>query len=550
MDLEKVTAKIRPRRGWEAIDLGITFVQQHAKILYQLWFLVSFPIFLVVILSLYSSPVWAAFILWWLIPIMERPLLHFLSRELFGESLSVKQCAKAFFSVAKIQWLASLTWRRLSFTRSLDLPLIQLEGLKSVKRASRLKTLHSGDSGSAVWLTIIFFIIEIIFFISFLTLLYMLIPEAYLEDLDIVSWVSGESETNSISHFSIILGYLCVSLVAPLYVACGFSLYLNQRTHLEAWDIELSFKRLAARLSERSENIKLRLASFLVAGFLCLSGAFVNTQDLQAAEPLVEDVTREETKSEEAKPDKINPTEPVLDLSHENIKEIITDIKAGNDFHQKKTIETNEYRSNFDTSQLDDEPTDISSGWLIFAKLFALVVEFALWIFVAVLVIFLVLKYKHLLGNTISNKKVKQARPKKLFGLDLDTESLPEKPWLVAKQLVEAEQYRQALSLLYRASLIWYIDNSEVVIKEGFTELECVAQIVKHVESRSQQYIRVLTQEWRALAYAHIPSEKNRLIELCENWPLIMKVKAAEKSIDQRDLKNNQSSNMRRDNES
>ncbi len=36
----------------------------------------------------------------------------------------------------------------------------------------------------------------------------------------------------------------------PVYVACGFSLYLNRRTVLEAWDLELVFRRLRQRLSD------------------------------------------------------------------------------------------------------------------------------------------------------------------------------------------------------------------------------------------------------------------------------------------------------------
>ena len=35
-----------------------------------------------------------------------------------------------------------------------------------------------------------------------------------------------------------------MSAIEPLYVACGFALYLNRRTQLEAWDIDLAFRRL------------------------------------------------------------------------------------------------------------------------------------------------------------------------------------------------------------------------------------------------------------------------------------------------------------------
>ena len=42
------------------------------------------------------------------------------------------------------------------------------------------------------------------------------------------------------------------AIVEPLYVAGGFSLYLNRRTVLEGWDIEIAFRRMARRLFEQS----------------------------------------------------------------------------------------------------------------------------------------------------------------------------------------------------------------------------------------------------------------------------------------------------------
>ena len=35
-----------------------------------------------------------------------------------------------------------------------------------------------------------------------------------------------------------------------LFVASGFMLYLNRRTQLEGWDVELEFKKLAQRIDE------------------------------------------------------------------------------------------------------------------------------------------------------------------------------------------------------------------------------------------------------------------------------------------------------------
>jgi len=44
------------------------------------------------------------------------------------------------------------------------------------------------------------------------------------------------------------LAYALVLLFwQPIYAACGFTLYLNRRTHLEGWDIELKFRALRER---------------------------------------------------------------------------------------------------------------------------------------------------------------------------------------------------------------------------------------------------------------------------------------------------------------
>jgi uncharacterized membrane protein len=52
-----------------------------------------------------------------------------------------------------------------------------------------------------------------------------------------------------VNILSLLFMFLIISIIEPLYVAAGFALYLNRRTHLEGWDIELIFRRIAAHLS-------------------------------------------------------------------------------------------------------------------------------------------------------------------------------------------------------------------------------------------------------------------------------------------------------------
>ena len=54
-----------------------------------------------------------------------------------------------------------------------------------------------------------------------------------------------------------------VTLIEPFYVGAGFALYLNCRTRIEGWDVELAFKRLARRLT-KTALLWLALGSFVM----------------------------------------------------------------------------------------------------------------------------------------------------------------------------------------------------------------------------------------------------------------------------------------------
>ena len=47
-----------------------------------------------------------------------------------------------------------------------------------------------------------------------------------------------------------VLGAVAACIVEPFYVACGFTLYLQRRTILEGWDIELRFRQLTERVEK------------------------------------------------------------------------------------------------------------------------------------------------------------------------------------------------------------------------------------------------------------------------------------------------------------
>lgn len=126
---------------------------RHAGLLMLSWAAVTLPLFALLSALLWRYPL-AVLLFWWLKPAWERLPLHILSRSLFGEVPTLLEALRALPRLLKPQLLASLTWRRLSPTRSFDLPVLQLEGLGGEARSKRLTVLGQRHAGSAAWLTI------------------------------------------------------------------------------------------------------------------------------------------------------------------------------------------------------------------------------------------------------------------------------------------------------------------------------------------------------------------------------------------------------------
>ena len=123
------------------------------------WVVVSLPVFLLMSLI---DPLWdyASLIIWWLKPLFERTQLYILSYGIFGNEMTWKAAIKALPNYAFRQLFSSLTWRRISFTRSLDLSLIQLERLSAQQGKKRLAVLHQQTANTATWLTVILVHVE------------------------------------------------------------------------------------------------------------------------------------------------------------------------------------------------------------------------------------------------------------------------------------------------------------------------------------------------------------------------------------------------------
>ena len=250
MRLSEASVVIRPRTSWEAMDLGVRMAQEYRLLLMSSWAMVTLPIFILLTVLLWRYPSMAMFVFWWLKPAFDRLPLYILSKALFGETPCLRQAVRQWPRLLKGQLLASLTWRRLSLSRSFVMPVSQLEGLDGNARQIRLGVLLQRNAGAARWLTTIGVHMEIGLWFGCMALFYLFIPQQLELDWD---WqrlaLASGSEGLWLEHLSNAFYALILVFWEPIYVACGFSLYLNRRTVLEAWDLELVFRRLRQRLS-------------------------------------------------------------------------------------------------------------------------------------------------------------------------------------------------------------------------------------------------------------------------------------------------------------
>jgi len=249
---DALAVEIRTRAHWEALDLGLALVQTYWRNLYAAWFVALLPVVLLALALTYllSDYGYGVLLLWWMKPFYDRALLHVLSRAVFGETVDWRGVLRALPGLLQHSGLfRALTIGRFTPRRSFRLPIWQLEGISGQTRYRRLHALKGHGAFSLLFACATFEMILLFGMLGFLVM--MLPPELIPSQLDTLFSFYIDNKAQLPFWFEITCGltYLFViSVVEPFYVAAGFTLYLNRRTELEGWDIELGFRTLAARL--------------------------------------------------------------------------------------------------------------------------------------------------------------------------------------------------------------------------------------------------------------------------------------------------------------
>ena len=504
MNLNEIQANIRLRNPWEAIDLGFSMVQKWWKSIYIplaiLTAIIGLPLFLIIP----RGDLWiAGVIFWWMKPLYDRLVLHIISHKLFNEELSSWQALKALPSLIwNTGFFQTMTFRRFSLSRGFNLPIWQLEQLRGEPRASRQRVLHIASHSQAIWLTIGLWLIELILGLSLFVLLFLFLPESLQRDF----FDNLFSEKVDYALWLDILNYcfyvLVVTAVHPFYIAGNFALYINRRTQLEAWDIELDFRKLANRLKQAAQHVIPALFVLFFTASLFVSSTPSFAEDINSIE----------------KGEYLNNSR----LDSIKSKEIIGEVMLTENLDNKKIshrwIKKDKEKKKRDID-LDFweklgqflEPT---------AKVFGFIIEFGLWLLIAIgvaLLIYFRERWMYLFQDERKSKDEYQS-PDIMFGMDVRPESLPENIVDEARKLWQSEQHREALSLLYRGALIRLINQEKVKLQNSHTEGDVLKHASLKLSESKQSYLKSLTTQWQLIAYAHRSPNESNMQTLFDLW--------------------------------
>ncbi len=551
MQLDKIAIKLRPRGGLEAVDLGFSLAIHWWRSVFLAWWLPVLPLAIALHLGFSHNPWIAVLILWWLKPLFDRFVLYSISRRVFGLPTGAADLLGAWRQIISPGLLYALTLARLDPARSYNLPVSVLERQSGTAARRRRGLLGRRFYGTAAGLTLVCFSLQ-------------LIVQAGLEvSVGLFFQPGGDplNETDQSLPIQFVTGQwwewsdsvyflIAVGIIEPLYVAAGFSLYLNRRVVLEGWDVELALKRLVTRTAPTLAVAAMIGASLLLPvqhasaheyGECLPSGELYFGQphgdDEESVAKADDEIDALEAYPEEtedprlADPDddwdpRDDWTEDALAAAAQRcaalakppqdtaarlaIDEVFSDPLFGEEVTEQRWVLRNE-----DDEEDEDDSDPPLKG---LGELIASIWQVIAWVILAALMLMLV-RY---IARTWSPASGQQAElglaPTELFGLKMDPDSLPPDVSATAAQWIEQGQLREALALLYRGCLSELVHSQGLRLNRGATEGDVLTRTEGQITPQAHAYVRELVGLWVELAYAEHQPAVDQLRALCAGY--------------------------------
>ncbi len=502
MDLERVAAVIRPRRPWEAVDLGFTLVQAWRRQIWGPWLVVALPLWLAVLLATRRSPYLGYALLWWTKPLLDVIPLHVVSRALFGETPTLRATLRHALRSWRRMAPAYLGLERLDPARSFHLPVRLLEELSWGERWRRQGVLNRDGHRQAILLTLACLGAQVFLLFAFFAFVFLMVPEGLAPDWSLLFDRYVEDGEAPLAYHLLwgMAAFAALTVVEPFYVAAGFTLYLNRRTELEGWDVEIAFRRLARRLTQEAgarpgkpgAAAQRGVAAALLLGALVLGALPASAVPPTAAGPTAAPAPATETGSPQ---------------------QVAERVLAGPDFGRERTTHDWKWRFGGD-GQGRRASGRFSLSWV------GPFLEAGLWLLlgagVAALLVFAVRR-----RGFLARGSAPPVAPLPLpiaAGTGPNAEPLPADVAAEALRRFEAGRSVEALSLLYRGALRALAARRGIEVDPSWTEGECLRRLVQQVSPPTASELERLTRAWQGAAYARRPVPGEEMRSLCAEF--------------------------------
>lgn len=414
-------------------------------------------------------------------------MLIWASRALFGDPAPLRTLPRLLRAGVGRHALPYLLWARLSPRRSFLMPVRLLEGLGGQPYRQRRAVLNDGR-GTPLWLTLVCYHFEVILWGSALLGIFLLVPD----EMPRPDLLAALTETDSWPYWASAVAYMLVfSLMAPFYVCSGFALYLSRRTELEAWDLELSFRKARDHMRPAPDAPGRRRLSRGAAATLLAAGLLWPWPT----------------------PVGVALAEPPLDPSR--AQTLIEEILEDDDFGSTREVGI--------WVPIDRDPAAVPDAlslpeWLgQLAVALAHILKWGLFGLAAIALALLtgrILRDWQPTGWRRGRRAETHAEPARV---PLRSDDLPSDAAAAVRTLLQAGDRAGALSLLYRAS-IRHLIGLGISIPAGATEGECLGLARRRLGAGALGPLPRLAGEWQRLAYGNRIPSTDALEALLDEW--------------------------------
>lgn len=507
MQIDKLQIELRPRSHAQALDLGFALLRSSPYAAYMSYAMLMLPFVLLaaVLIAVFPDQVqYWMLIPWWFKPVIERAPLYVLSRQVFGTSVSWQEAVRAWPRQLGGGVISLLTWYRLfSARRSFAQPVWQLEDARGAVARERRRTLGAnGTARSAFWFGAVCASLELILNLG---VVYFVVSLFDIGSPFSGFWMTISNAPTLVSNLVALLIFSsAMTVLGPIYTACGFTLYLNRRAALEAWDIEIQLRQITPPLARRPAAPAMLLAA-LVCCFTLAAAPDAMARDSGYN-------TREACLQAQ-----LEQRLPTSDPEQQRIRRQIDQVMAHESLSNTRCVQQWVRKQTKDEGgkAMRPDPAPPKLDWLaslLQAVAIALLIGTAAW-----------LLYRYRDHFPAFKRGAAHAVATEVGGLDIRAESLPPDVGAEVLALWTRGQRRAALGLLYRATLSRMVTDDKILLLQGDTEGDCLRAATRaRAEGRmSQARLDVLgstTTLWLDAAYGNRWPADVQVRACCAAW--------------------------------